>query len=72
MLIPQVPTATIDVKYIATKDGIQICDETKTVNIPTDEWGVGQRIVFTIALTPGNEMTITGNVDNNDWTNKEP
>lgn len=42
------------------------------MNIPTDEWGVGQRIVFTIALTPGNEMTITGNVDNNDWTNKEP
>lgn len=72
MLIPQVPAATIEVTYTAIKDGINICNDTKPVNVPVDEWGVGQRIIFTIALTPGNEMTITGNIDGNDWTDKNP
>lgn len=74
MLIPQAPTAatTIDVTYTAVKDGITICSGAKTVNVPTDKWEVGQRIVFTLALTPGNEMSITGTLDGNDWTDKDP
>lgn len=73
MLIPQAPaSSTIDITYTAEKDGVTICNGTKTVNVPTDEWGVGQRIVFTIALTPGDEITITGNLDNNNWTDKNP
>lgn len=73
MLIPQAPTtATIDVTYTAVKGGLEICKGTKTVNVPKDQWGVGQKIIFTIALTPGNEITITGNLDDNDWTDKDP
>lgn len=74
MLIPQVPAATIDVTYTAEKDGIKVGgSDTKTVNVPADEWGVGERIVFTIALTPGNEITITGKIDDNsNWSDKDP
>ena len=73
MLIPQAPAAaTIDVTYTAMKGEVEICKGTKTVNVPKDQWGVGQKIIFTIALTPGNEITITGNLDDNDWTDKDP
>lgn len=73
MLIPQAPAAaTIDVTYSAMKGEVEICKGTKTVNVPKDQWGVGQKIIFTIALTPGNEITITGNLDDNDWTDKDP
>lgn len=73
MLIPQAPTtATIDVTYTAVKGGLEICKGTKTVNVPEGQWGVGQKIIFTIALTPGNEITITGNLENNDWADKDP
>lgn len=73
MLIPQAPTAaTIDVTYTAVKGGIDIYKGTKTVNVPTEQWGVGQKIIFTIALTPGNEITITGDLNDNNWTDKNP
>lgn len=73
MLIPQAPaSSTIDVTYTATKDEVVIFTGTKTVNIPVDKWEVGRRVIFTIALTPGNEMTITGSLDGNDWTDKNP
>lgn len=44
----------------------------KEVNVPTDQWEVSQRIVFTIALTPGKIMNISGEVVNNGWADKEP
>jgi len=75
MLIPQVPSdATIEVTYIAADKTTDVVynSEPKTVNVPNTQWGVGQRIVFTIALTPGTIMDISGEVTDNGWVDKDP
>ena len=80
MLIPQTPSgAAIEVTYTATGkalDGttdIVYNNTPKTVSVPAVQWGVSQRIIFTIALTPGNTIDISGTVDTeNPWTDKVP
>ena len=75
MLIPQAPnSAKIEVTYTATDKTTNIVynNAPKEVNVPTDQWEVSQRIVFTIALTPGKIMNISGEVVNNGWADKEP
>lgn len=76
MLIPQtlaVNVATIDVTYSAKQNGVILCDgkTAKTVKIPAIEWAKGQRIIYTISLAPGEEINISGTVDNSSWTDKE-
>ena len=75
MLIPQAPSsAKIEVTYTATDKTTNIVynNAPKEVNVPTDQWEVSQRIVFTIALTPGKIMNISGEVTNDGWTDKDP
>lgn len=77
MLIPQSPTdATIDITYTATGkalDGVTdvtyFQNETKSVEVPVTAWEAGKRIIFTIVLSP-NIINISGNVDENNWTNQ--
>ena len=62
------------VTYIAADKTTDVVynSEPKTVNVPNTQWGVGQRIVFTIALTPGTIMDISGEVTDNGWVDKDP
>lgn len=76
MLIPQnvlVDVATIEIIYTAVQSGTTICDGkvAKVVKIPAIDWGVGQRIAYTIALAPGDEINISGTVDDSSWTDKD-
>lgn len=73
MLIPQAlaaNVATIDVTYTAEQNGTILCDgkTAKTVKIPAIEWVAGQKILYTIALAPGEEINISGAVDDSSWT----
>lgn len=75
MLIPQAPnSAKIEVAYTATDKttGVVYNSTPKTVDVPNAQWGVSQRIVFTIALTPGKIMNISGEVADNGWTDRDP
>lgn len=74
MLIPQAPSsAKIEVTYTATDKTTNIVynNTPKEVSVPADQWVVSQRIVFTIALTPGKIMDISGEVTNG-WADKNP
>lgn len=76
MLIPQelgVNDATVEVTYTATQNGITLSNgnSAKVVKIPAVTWEAGQRITYTIALTPGDEMNISGTVDDESWTDKD-
>lgn len=74
MLIPQAPSsATIEVTYTATDKTTNIVYNStpKEVDVPTTQWVVSQRIVFTIALTPGKIMNISGDVTDG-WVDKNP
>lgn len=77
MLIPQAPSnAKIHVTYTAkgkaldgTTDIVYCNNETKSVEVPTTQWVAGNRIIFTIALSPGNTINISGSVDT--WKDSE-
>lgn len=75
MLIPQAPSgAKIEVTYTATDKTTGIVynnNAPKEVDVPTTQWVVSQRIVFTIALTPGKIMNISGDVTDG-WLDKAP
>lgn len=77
MLIPQAPAdnATIEITYTATDANNRVYNDgtvAKAIKLPTDAWGIGERIVFTIALTPGQVMNITGEVSTDGWKDKAP
>lgn len=77
MLIPQkldVDVATIDITYTAVQNGVTLCDgkTAKTVKVPSITWKAGERVVYTIALTPGEEISISGKVNDAGWVDRNP
>ena len=77
MLIPQkldTDVATIDITYTAVQNEVTLCDgkTAKTVKIPSITWKAGERVVYTIALTPGEEISISGKVNDAGWADRDP
>lgn len=67
ILMPQATDGiTVEVTYTATQVDASdkvistLFDGKKTVNLPKTTWGAGQKMVYTLKLTPGTTMGVTG------------
>lgn len=71
ILMPQTLTnATVEVDYSVEKSGVPLLNATKKSANITGTWGTGEKYVYSLTLSGGEEIKLTGTVDDSSWTGK--